>query len=111
MSHFSNKPLRFMRLAQALTGFSLTLSICFAHAEPRSYSLPEETAQFRPAPGVEIAQANCMTCHSADYVSLQPWKQGKDFWTAEVNKMVKVYGAPISSEDAEKIITYLSAAY
>jgi sulfite dehydrogenase (cytochrome) subunit B len=89
------------------------LFIAFAsQAQPRDYSLPEETTQFLAGPGAETAQVNCTVCHSADYVSTQPRGQGKTFWTAEVNKMFKVFGAPaVSPGDAAKIIDYLSAAY
>ena len=38
-------------------------------------------------------------------------KFGKDFWTAEVNKMVKVYGAPIEDADIPKIVEYLTQTY
>ena len=32
-------------------------------------------------------------------------------WTAEVNKMIKVMGAPINEDDAKTIINYLVATY
>ena len=35
----------------------------------------------------------------------------KDFWTAEVTKMIKVYGAPIEDADVGKIVDYLAANY
>lgn len=82
-----------------------------AAATPLTYDLPEETATFRPGPGVEVAQANCAACHSTDYINYQPPKKGADFWTAEVNKMIKVYGAPVSAEDAKVIAAYLAATY
>ena len=76
-----------------------------------SYALPEETAAFRPGPGVEAAQSNCAACHSADYVNTQPPKQGPAFWEAEVTKMIKVYGAPIDAGDAKTIAEYLAKTY
>jgi hypothetical protein len=36
---------------------------------------------------------------------------GKEFWQAEVTKMIKVYGAPIDERDASKIVDYLAATY
>ena len=82
-------------------------------AKPISYNLPEETAAFKPGPGVEFAQNNCTACHSADYIQTQPHgpKFKKDFWQAEVTKMIKVYGAPIDDGDAAKIVDYLTATY
>ena len=41
-----------------------------AAATPLTYDLPEETATFRPGPGVEVAQANCAACHSTDYINV-----------------------------------------
>ena len=35
----------------------------------------------------------------------------KDFWAAEVTKMIKVYGAPIDDADVGKIVEYLTATY
>ena len=59
-------------------------------AKPLSYKLPDETAVFRPGPGVEAAQSNCAACHSADYINYQPPKKGQAFWDAEVQKMIKI---------------------
>ncbi len=82
-------------------------------AKPISYNLPEETAQFQPGPNLETVQANCSACHSADYIQTQPRgeKFKKDFWQAEVTKMIKVYGAPIEEADVGKIVEYLTATH
>jgi sulfite dehydrogenase (cytochrome) subunit B len=80
-------------------------------AAPIIYNLPEETAKFQPGPGVESAQINCSACHSADYISTQPPKQGNAFWQAEVTKMIKIYGAPIAEQDVNKIAEYLATTY
>ena len=80
-------------------------------AAPVTYRLPEETAQFRPGPGVESATAHCLACHSADYVNTQASKKGKAFWEAEVQKMIKVFKAPIEPADAKTIADYLAATY
>ncbi len=84
-----------------------------ASAAPISYTLPDETAAFKPGPNLEVVQNNCTACHSADYVSTQPRgpKFKKDFWQAEVTKMIKVYGAPIDDADVGKIVDYLAATY
>ena len=37
------------------------------HAAPVSYTLPDETAAFKPGANLETVQNNCTTCHSADY--------------------------------------------
>ena len=84
-----------------------------ANAAPVSYTLPDETAAFKPGPNLEVVQNNCTACHSADYINTQPRgpKFKKDFWQAEVTKMIKVYGAPIDDADAAKIVDYLAPTY
>lgn len=89
------------------------LGLAAATAAPLNYALPEETAAFKPGPNLETVQNNCTACHSADYIKTQPRgeKFKKDFWAAEVTKMIKVYGAPIDEADVGKIVEYLTATY
>jgi mono/diheme cytochrome c family protein len=68
--------------------------------------LPPETARFKPGPGMEIAAKSCMTCHSVDYIYMQP-PLTKEQWHGEVVKMIKVFGAPIPESDVEPIVNYL----
>jgi sulfite dehydrogenase (cytochrome) subunit B len=84
-----------------------------ALARPVSYDLPEETAELAPGPGLEIAQANCVACHSADYIATQPrtLRDPAAFWTAEVNKMRHSYGASVEDSDVKAIVDYLVATY
>ncbi len=101
-------------VAVALAGAGL-LACLPAAAAPRSYDLPEATAQLRPAPGHEnglsAAEANCQTCHSVDYIAMQPPGKGAAFWASEVTKMRTVYHAPISEADGKAIADYLAAEY
>ena len=94
-------------------GALAALSPGATNAASRVYTLPNETAAFRPGPNLEVVQNNCTACHSADYINIQPRgpKFKKDFWQAEVMKMIKVYGAPIDEADIGKIVDYLTATY
>ncbi|WP_315714942.1 MULTISPECIES: cytochrome c [unclassified Bradyrhizobium] len=90
-----------------LTGTSVSLT-----AAPVNYKVPQETAAFKPGPDLAVVQGNCAACHSADYIKTQPpMKNKKEFWQAEVTKMIKVYGAPIDESDVGKIVDYLAATY
>jgi cytochrome c553 len=84
-----------------------------AAAAPLSYQPPSETAELAPGPNVEFAQGFCSVCHSLDYITTQP-RQLPDpaaFWTAEVSKMQKAYGARLSDDNKQKIIEYLAQVY
>jgi sulfite dehydrogenase (cytochrome) subunit B len=89
------------------------LSLGSLTAAPVNYKLPEETTALKPGPNLEVVKNNCTACHSVDYISTQPRgpKFKKDFWQAEVTKMIKVYGAPIDDADVPKIVDYLAATY
>ena len=85
---------------------SLTLAWPGSSASPSTpsrspTSFPTETAALKPGPNLELVQGNCSGCHSADYIQTQPRgpQFKKDFWQAEVTKMIKVYGAPIDERD------------
>ena len=71
-----------------------------------SFQLPAETAELKPGPGVDVARANCMLCHSADYIYMQP-PLTQEQWHAEVVKMKKVMGAPIVDSDIDTLVQYL----
>jgi len=78
----------------------------------KSIELPADnpTAKLKPGPGADTAELNCMGCHSTDYIVRQPGADA-EHWQAEVNKMIKLYGASISDEDAKVIVNYLATAY
>ncbi|ABA06273.1 sulfite dehydrogenase (cytochrome) subunit SorB [Nitrobacter winogradskyi Nb-255] len=97
-------------------GLAASLYTCAsttATAGPLSYELPRETIEFKPGPNLDVVKNNCLACHSADYIATQPRgpKFGKDFWQAEVNKMIGAYGAQIDEADIGKIVDYLAATY
>ena len=78
------------------------------HAAP--IVLPPETAVFKDGPGVEIAQGQCLICHSPDYIAIQP-AFPRPFWKASVEKMQAKYGAPIPADQVEPLIDYLVRTY
>lgn len=91
-----------------LTAF---LSATFlADAEVMKLELPPETAVYKSAPGADLANAQCLTCHSADYASMQPPMPAK-FWRGAVEKMIGKYGAPISTNDIDALVGYFSVNY
>lgn len=82
-----------------------------AAAATLKIDLPEPTLRLKPGPGAQIATDNCQGCHSLDYLTTQPPHRDRAFWDASVRKMIDVYGAPISEDDAKTIAAYLAATY
>jgi mono/diheme cytochrome c family protein len=73
-------------------------------------TLPPETAALKPGKGAELAQANCLMCHSTDYISAQP-RMPRKFWEAEVKKMKEKFAAPLADENLAALADYLTATY
>ena len=71
----------------------------------------EASVALTPAPGLDKVASSCGTCHSLDYVQMNSPFMNAAAWDAEVTKMIKAYGAPISDADAESIKAYLKANY
>lgn len=84
----------------------------FTYAAPNRPSatvtiqLPPDGMSFRDGPNVTLVRANCMTCHSAEYVYRQP-PLSKAQWVAEVTKMQKAYKAPVPDDAVDPIAMYL----
>lgn len=102
------------RFQQALMLLAACISIvCAAFAQQqKSIKLPpdDSTAHLKPGPGREVAERNCRSCHSTDYIVWQP-KFDVARWQGEVNKMISTYGARITETDARTIAEYLGKAY
>ncbi len=69
--------------------------------------LPDSDKMFPDGPGSDAINNNCLACHSADMVLNQP-ALSKQAWTAEVNKMITAYKAPVAPEDVGVIVDYLT---
>ncbi|MGA2396115.1 MAG: cytochrome c [Candidatus Lustribacter sp.] len=92
-------------------GFALAVALVTIAAAPHavkpvSVSLPAATVAFNDGPNVETARAYCLTCHSAEYVYMQP-PLARPAWTAEVVKMRNAYGASIPDSATDAIVDYL----
>jgi len=64
----------------------------------------------KDGPGKDKAM-QCVACHSLDYIPMNSRFMDKAGWTASVNKMINVFGAPIPKQDVDAIATYLAQNY
>ncbi len=72
--------------------------------------LPLETSSFIRGEHSDIASAQCLICHSAEYVTTQP-RLNRVGWKASIVKMREKYGAPISTNQVEQLADYLVTFY
>jgi hypothetical protein len=71
---------------------------------------PLYTPELAQGEGREIIQIFCRFCHSTTYITMQP-PLSAAMWESVVNKMIDIYGAPISDDSARQIINYLRTYY
>ncbi|HEX7967701.1 MAG TPA: hypothetical protein VF502_05740 [Stellaceae bacterium] len=94
--------LRNLMIAACAAG--VTAVVATAHAEERMVPLKD-------APGHEVVETNCGSCHSLDYIRTNSPFMTAKVWEAEVTKMINAFGAPIEPPDAKTIIDYLARNY
>ena len=74
------------------------------------FKLPPETTKLKPGAGAELITAQCLVCHSADYISTQP-RLTRAQWQATVTKMQQKYGAVVLSNNVPRLVEYLTVNY
>ena len=89
---------------------SLLLIASIALAATVVYAAEQRVA-LKEGPGRDKVEANCASCHSLDYIQGNSPFMNRGVWDAEVVKMIKAYGAPISDADAKEIVDYLTKNY
>ena len=82
-----------------------------ACAVPLVATAQEKPVELKKGPGLDTVEANCSACHSLDYIVMNSPFPNAALWDAEVTKMIKAFGAPISDADAKIIADYLKQNY
>lgn len=81
-------------------------SMAPAHFAAINVDLPSGAVAFPHGDGADIANANCLICHSAGMVLRQPPLTVAE-WRTEIEKMKTSFGAPIPSEQIDELAHYL----
>ena len=71
----------------------------------------EQRVELKAGAGRDKVEANCVACHSLDYIVGNSPFMTRQVWDAEVTKMIKAFGAPISEADGKEIADYLARNY
>lgn len=87
-------------------------AVVLAAAGPVRYvQSPDRTPPELAGADAQPVINNCSACHSLDYITTQPRGKGAKFWRDAVDKMVKVYGAPLSPTDAADVAAVLTKKF
>jgi len=91
--------------------------MCAVHGEVaaagKSMVLPPDQVQLQASalPGYTKAKADCVECHSAEYMMYQPATAPRPYWEAMVMRMKTVFKAPIDDADIPLLVDYLVKTY
>src|SRR4051812_22058833 len=91
-------------------GFVALVALVGASADVVKIELPPEPATLKAGPGADLAAAQCLTCHSSEYLSTQP-RLPRTYWKSAVEKMQQKFGAPITAEQVDPLVDYLVKTY
>jgi sulfite dehydrogenase (cytochrome) subunit B len=91
-----------MKLAPILLALALAATAVIA---------AEQRVVLKDGPGRDKVEASCGSCHSLDYIVMNSPFLNRQVWDAEVTKMIKAFGAPISEADGKEIVDYLTRNY
>jgi sulfite dehydrogenase (cytochrome) subunit B len=82
-------------------------------AAEKSIVLPPDGVQLQVSdlPGFDKAKAECVACHSAEYMVYQPASAPRTYWEAMVLRMKAVFKAPIEDADVPQLVDYLVKTY
>lgn len=90
---------------------AIVMTVLLSAAE-KTIQLPSDHpyGKLKNGAGVEVVEDRCGICHSTDYIVSQPRRNAKQ-WSAEVDKMIRVFGAPIKEGEVKIIVDYLVSSY
>ena len=92
----------------AVGGFGVRPAVAQEKKGERAIELPRMEEKLPEGPGREVVMSACVLCHSTRYITMQP-AMGREVWVASVDKMRKVFGAPVTNEQAAIVVDYLVA--
>lgn len=92
--------------AGAFAASGITFPATHIAASSKTIMLPGPGTSYT-GPGAEILNTNCLLCHSPTFVDTQP-PLSPQTWQAEVEKMRKVFGAPIDPAVIPELVKVLT---
>jgi len=101
-----------LSIAAAASSLLIASAVC-SPLHAKTIEWPADSVQWRASelPGYSLALQKCSTCHSAHYAEYQPPTAASGYWKAQVLRMKNVFKAPISDEEAQSVVEYLSQTY
>lgn len=99
-----------LRFVFAIVFVAAVAMTWISRAAEDEWKLPTEQTRLKAGAGSELVIAQCLLCHSVDYISTQPLLTRAQ-WTATLTKMQQKYGAPMPPQSTNALLDYLVKSY
>jgi cytochrome c5 len=96
-------------LAAAIAG--ATFGDATRAAGDTPHATAAEVTALRDGQGRDLTVGRCIICHSVEYIPANAPAMDRAAWQKSIQKMKDRFGAPITDEEAQQILDYLSANY
>jgi sulfite dehydrogenase (cytochrome) subunit B len=93
-----------------MRGYALAL-VLSAACGAQAANADESGLQLKEGAGRDKVLTHCSACHSVDYIQMNSPFPDRKLWETSVNKMIKVFGAPIAQEEIPALVDYLTEHY
>jgi mono/diheme cytochrome c family protein len=94
-----------------MRGTAALIALGFAVLSCRAGAAPDETAPLKAGAGQDLTSGLCMVCHSLEYIPANAPAMNRGGWQKTIQKMRERFGAPISDQQAQRILDYLATNY
>jgi sulfite dehydrogenase (cytochrome) subunit B len=99
-------------LGTALAALAAALAtMTYSEAPRAAAAAAAEPIELREGPGRDLTVGRCIICHSIEYIPSNAPAMNRAAWQKTIQKMRDKFGAPITDEEANQILDYLSANY
>jgi len=96
-------------VAAAVAAVSFGDALRAANEGPRAVAA--EVTALRDGEGRDLTVGRCIICHSVEYIPANAPAMDRAAWQKTIQKMRDRFGAPITDQQANTILDYLSANY
>jgi cytochrome c5 len=99
-------------LGMGLAALAAALAtMTYSEAPRAAAAAAAEDTELREGPGRDLTVGRCIICHSVEYIPSNAPAMNRAAWQKSIQKMRDRFGAPITDEEANQILDYLSANY
>jgi sulfite dehydrogenase (cytochrome) subunit B len=97
--------------ARRLSAAAVAIATGLVTASAPSRAAAAELMQLEDGPGRDLTFGRCVICHDLAYIPSNAPAMNRAAWQKTIQKMRERFGAPMTDQEAQQILDYLSTHY